>query len=65
MTAAVRRKQKAVAARRRLSLSALALPFTNGGSDRGSDGDCNGGSNGDGDGNDGDIWLTPGKLSQR
>lgn len=65
MTAAVRRKQKAVAARRRPSLSALALPFTNGGSDGGSDGDCNGGSDGDDGGNDGDIWLTPGKLSQR
>ena len=65
MTAAVRRKQKAVAARRRLSLSALALPFTNGGSDDGGDGSDDGDSNGDGDGNDGDIWLTPGKLSQR
>ena len=65
MTAAVPRKQKAVATRRRPSLSALALPFTNGDCNGGSDGDCNGGSNGDGDGNDGDIWLTPGKLSQR
>ena len=51
--------------KRRPSLSALALPFTNGGSDDGGDGSDDGDSNGDGDGNDGDIWLTPGKLSQR